>query len=108
MSQRTLALSLRPRKFSQLIGQGSVVSAIKEQYAQKREPPAWMFVGPTGTGKTTLARILALSLQCEHGEMGEPCEACRKEVASFAIHEINASDVSGVNEMAQVAQGSVY
>lgn len=108
MTQRTLSLALRPRKFSQLIGQELVVNAIRRQYESEREPPAWMFIGPTGSGKTTVARILAVSLQCTHGEIGEPCEACWKERGSFSIHEVNASEVSGVEQVGDLMKGSVY
>ena len=106
--RRTLALSLRPEKLSQLIGQDRLVSTIKNQYESKREPPAWLFVGPTGTGKTTVARILALALQCTHGDFGEPCDDCRADRNDFAIHEINASEVSGVADIQKIAAGSVY
>jgi len=67
-----------------------------------------MFTGPTGTGKTTVARILALSLQCTTGKMGEPCPVCYKDRASFSIQEINASQVSGVEKIGQIVQGVEY
>lgn len=105
--KRQLAVSLRPTRFSQLVGQEPVVSAIRNIY-EKQEPSALMFYGGTGTGKTTIARILALSLQCEHAPLGEPCEACRKDRAGFAIEEINASEVSGVDEIGAKAEASNY
>ena len=105
---RTLAHSLRPKRLSQLIGQDSLVTTIQNQYKSKREPNAWLFVGPTGTGKTSLARILALSLQCEHGEFGEPCDECIAKKSDFSIHEVNASESAGVADVQKLAQGSVY
>lgn len=109
MTDRTLALSLRPKKFSEVLGQAVATETIRKQYESRREPPAWMFVGPTGTGKTTLARIVALSLNCVHQkQFGEPCEECQKDRSSFSIKEINASEISGVEAVGAVAEGSVY
>jgi replication-associated recombination protein RarA len=85
-----------------------MVRAITEQYAQGREPSAWLFVGPTGTGKTSIARILAISLQCKHGVIGEPCDECRAKEKAYEIYEVNASEVSGVEEIRGLVQGSVY
>lgn len=106
--KRTLALALRPQKLSQLIGQDKLVETIKNQYKSKREPPAWLFVGSTGTGKTTVARIVALSLQCTHREFGEPCDECQKNRNDFSIREINASEISGVDDIQKIAVGSTY
>lgn len=108
--KRTLALSMRPKRLSQLVGQDALVATIRNQYKSEREPPAWLFVGPTGTGKTTVARILALSLQCTHGDFGEPCDDCivKDEEKSFSIHETNASETTGVAVIQELAHSSVY
>ena len=101
---RVLSLSLRPRQLSGLFGQEALVKSIRAHQAA-RPPQAWLFTGATGVGKTTLARILAVSYQCTHQKLwGDPCDACWAERESFSIHEINASDVSGVEELGNVAR----
>ena len=105
-----LSLSLRPRRLSDLIGQEAMVKALRNQMA-KRPPQTFMFWGSTGVGKTTIARILAVAFQCTHqqpGLWGDPCAECWKRRSTFAIHEINASDVSGVEELGKVAQLSRF
>jgi len=68
-----------------------------------------MFHGPSGSGKTTIARILSIAYQCEHQTLwGDPCIDCWRKRSDFAIHEINASDVSGVDELSRVVQQSRY
>lgn len=105
---QVLSLAYRPRTFSELIGQRVLTKAIINQYKSKREPQAWLFHGQSGGGKTTIARILALSLQCTHKGIGYPCKECRKNKSEFEIHEINASQISGVEVIEQVAEGSEY
>jgi len=106
---QVLSLDLRPRALSRMIGQEKLVKAIRNHYASGREPRAWMFIGDTGSGKTTLARIIALSLQCTHQtEFGEPCKDCIEARTDFNIDEINASEVSGVEAVGQIAQNSNY
>lgn len=107
--KRTLANAMRPTTFSGMIGQEKLVESIRRQYNSGREPSGWLFVGQTGNGKTTIARILAVSLQCEHQEIfGDPCQECIKNYSSFSIQEINASEVSGVNDIEKIAKLSVY
>lgn len=106
--ERTLANALRPNRLSKVIGQDALVARIKNQYKSKREPSGWVFVGPSGTGKTTLARIIAISLQCRHQtEFGEPCDDCIKQEKSFAIQEINASEIRGIDQISEIAKGSL-
>jgi DNA polymerase III delta prime subunit len=106
---RQLNLALRPKRFSQLFGQGELVKLIRGLVKSGRKQSAWMLVGETGTGKTTTARILAMALNCTHQtEFGEPCDACYARKSSFAIHEINASDATGIDEIRSIASGADY
>lgn len=104
-----LSLSARPRTLDQLIGQDKTVARIRGHIASGRIPKAWVFSGPTGTGKTTLARILALSLQCRHQTVfGKPCKECRNNKSSFDITEINAAKITGIREIEEQLEGSYY
>ena len=104
----TLSVSMRPRTLSGLYGQASTVAAIR-QHMKTRPPRTWLFYGEPGSGKTTAARIMAVSYQCVHMKLwGDPCEECWKTRASFPIHEINASEHSGVDDLEKIAELSFH
>lgn len=102
-----LSVALRPRTFEQVVGAKSTITAIRKQ-VETRMPNAWMFAGPSGTGKTTLARIIAVSLQCNHAPFGSPCEACWNMREQFAIREVNVALNNGVEEIGNIARDSVF
>ena len=106
---RQLSLSGRPWSLDGLIGQTKVVERLRGHAKSGRVVTQWLLVGPSGCGKTTLARIMALSFQCEHQTVfGVPCKACRKDRASFDIYELNASRVTGKDNLEQFLDGSEY
>ena len=102
-NSQLLTLSLRPRNLGEIIGQREIVQVISEKLADGvRAPRAYLFHGPAGCGKTTLARIIALSFQCTHE--AKPCFQCWERYTDFAIHEKNASETNGVEEASQLAE----
>ena len=76
MSYLALARKWRPRTFSQLIGQDHVNKPLMNALTQQRLHHAYLFTGTRGVGKTSVARILAKSLNCEQGISPEPCLQC--------------------------------
>lgn len=76
MSYQALARKWRPRNFSELVGQTHVRTALENALSQGRLHPALLFSGTRGVGKTTLARIIARSLNCETGVTATPCGQC--------------------------------
>lgn len=76
MSYQVLARKWRPKSFETLVGQDHVVRALSNALDQQRLHHAYLFTGTRGVGKTTLARILAKSLNCETGISAKPCGVC--------------------------------
>ena len=104
-----LSLSARPRTLDQLVGQQKVVDSIRGHIAGGRTIKAWLFGGIRGAGKTSISRILALSLQCSHQKIfGSPCKVCRANQSSFPIVEINAADLTGIAQIRDSLQGCDY
>lgn len=106
MSQ-ALTTSLRPKKFSQMVGSKTLTRQITKIYKSGKMPFAWMLSGPTGVGKTTIARIMAVSLQCKHREFGEPCSHCYKHRHAFDITTLNVQQRK-VEDLESAISGAYY
>ena len=94
----------RPQTFEQVVGQAHVVSTLERAVCEGRTSHAYLFCGPRGTGKTTMARILAKALMCEQGEGHLPdgtCEECRLIAAGEHpdVYELDAASRTGVDNV---------
>jgi DNA polymerase-3 subunit gamma/tau len=104
MSYIVFARKWRPKNFDEVIGQDHITSTLKNAIKQGRIAHAYLFAGPRGIGKTSLARILAKSLNCEKGPTLSPCEKCVscKEIGesrSFDVIEIDGASNRGIDEI---------
>jgi DNA polymerase-3 subunit gamma/tau len=113
MSYQVLARKWRPRNFAQLVGQEHVVKALTHALDQQRLHHAYLFTGTRGVGKTTLARILAKSLNCENGIGSQPCGKCSAcvEIDSgrfVDLLEVDAATNTKVDEMRQLLENALY
>ncbi len=113
MTHQVLARKWRPRDFTSLVGQEHVVRALAHALDTGRIHHAYLFTGTRGVGKTTIARILAKSLNCETGVSARACGKCRACVeideGRFPDYlELDAASNRGVDEMAQLLDNAVY
>jgi DNA polymerase-3 subunit gamma/tau len=80
----------RPVQFEDVVGQEHVWKTLRNAIAEKRVGHAYLFCGPRGVGKTTMARLLAKALNCAKGPTGDPCNACE---VCLSVHEGTDADV---------------
>ncbi len=109
MSYLVLARKSRPRVFSEVVGQKAVVRTLQNALEKNRVAHALIFSGVRGVGKTTLARIMAKALNCEHGPAQEPCNQCSScsEInsgGSVDLVEIDGASNRGIQEIRELKE----
>ena len=113
MSYEVLARKLRPSDFSALVGQEHVVKALSHALDSGRLDHAYLFTGTRGVGKTTIARILAKSLNCEQGVSSTPCGQCSiclevQENRFMDLIEVDAASRTGVDDTRELLENAQY
>src|SRR5580658_7241146 len=113
MTYQVLARKWRPRNFQDMVGQEHILRMLTNALEQKRIHHAYLFTGTRGTGKTSLARILAKCLNCETGITPTPCGSCSicKSIDAgqfLDLYEIDAASRTKVEDTRELLDNALY
>lgn len=113
MAYLVLARKYRPQTFEEVVGQEHVTRTLKNAISGNRVAHAILFSGPRGTGKTTIARILAKAVNCESGPTPTPCNGCRscQDITAgrgVDVFEIDGASNNSVDQVRELRDNSRY
>ena len=113
MSYEVLARKWRPQLFQDVIGQEHITQTMVNAIKSGRIAHAYLFAGPRGVGKTSVARILAKAMNCQNGEPGIPCNKCRSCIditdgSSVDVQEIDGASNRGIDEIRELRENIRY
>ena len=112
-NKKVLALKYRPKRFEDLVGQGTVSQTLSLALDSNRLSHAYLFSGLRGSGKTSTARIMAKALLCSNGPTSKPCEVCENCVSSntnrhLDIIEMDAASNRGIDDIKDLIEHTKY